>query len=70
MTYCALLCLVLSEAWRPRRTIKFASWGAEEFGIMGSGEWIEVGARRGLKGLRARACVVGEGVDASLNRLK
>ena len=25
----------------PRRTIKFACWGAEEFGIIGSSEWVE-----------------------------
>jgi len=27
--------------WRPSRTIIFASWGAEEHGIMGSAEWVE-----------------------------
>ncbi|XP_013925074.1 PREDICTED: putative N-acetylated-alpha-linked acidic dipeptidase [Thamnophis sirtalis] len=27
--------------WRPRRTIIFASWDAEEFGLMGSTEWAE-----------------------------
>ncbi|MFN0132973.1 MAG: M20/M25/M40 family metallo-hydrolase [Phycisphaerales bacterium] len=26
---------------RPRRTIIFAAWGAEEFGIIGSTEWVE-----------------------------
>jgi N-acetylated-alpha-linked acidic dipeptidase len=26
---------------RPARTIKFCAWGAEEFGIIGSAEWIE-----------------------------
>ncbi|HMN97767.1 MAG TPA: M28 family peptidase [Phycisphaerales bacterium] len=32
--------------WRPRRTIQFAAWGAEEFGIIGSTEWCEAhGAR-------------------------
>ncbi len=29
------------EAVRPLRTIKFAAWGAEEFGIIGSTEWCE-----------------------------
>ena len=28
--------------WRPRRTIIFASWDAEEFGLLGSTEWAEV----------------------------
>src|SRR5690606_12184490 len=29
---------------RPRRTIIFAHWGAEEFGIIGSTEWCEANA--------------------------
>jgi N-acetylated-alpha-linked acidic dipeptidase len=29
------------EGIRPRRTVVFAAWGAEEFGIMGSTEWVE-----------------------------
>ena len=31
-----------SVGWRPRRTIVFASWDAEEFGLLGSTEWAEV----------------------------
>lgn len=31
---------------RPRRTIVFAAWGAEEFGIIGSCEWVEAEAER------------------------
>uniref|UniRef100_A0A0K2SWR0 Glutamate carboxypeptidase 2like [Monodelphis domestica] n=1 Tax=Lepeophtheirus salmonis TaxID=72036 RepID=A0A0K2SWR0_LEPSM len=27
--------------WRPRRSILFVSWGAKEFGLLGSTEWIE-----------------------------
>jgi len=27
--------------WRPRRTIVFCSWGAEEYGLIGSYEWME-----------------------------
>ncbi|ETE57459.1 Glutamate carboxypeptidase 2, partial [Ophiophagus hannah] len=30
------------EGWRPRRTVIFASWDAEEFGLMGSTEWAEI----------------------------
>lgn len=30
------------SGWRPRRTILFASWDAEEFGLLGSTEWAEV----------------------------
>lgn len=32
---------LLKEGWRPRRTIMFCSWGAEEFNLIGSTEWIE-----------------------------
>ncbi len=28
--------------WRPRRTIVFCSWGAEEYALTGSYEWVEV----------------------------
>ena len=31
--------------WRPRRTIKFCSWGAEESGMIGSTEWVEENER-------------------------
>lgn len=27
--------------WRPERSILFCAWGAEEFGIIGSSEWVE-----------------------------
>jgi N-acetylated-alpha-linked acidic dipeptidase len=27
--------------WRPKRTIKFALWDGEEFGLVGSTEWVE-----------------------------
>ncbi len=28
--------------WRPRRSIVFCSWGAEEYALIGSREWVEV----------------------------
>ncbi|XP_033635312.1 putative N-acetylated-alpha-linked acidic dipeptidase [Asterias rubens] len=31
----------VKDGWRPRRTIMFASWGAEEYGLIGSNEWVE-----------------------------
>uniref|UniRef100_A0A0B7B9R7 Peptidase M28 domain-containing protein n=1 Tax=Arion vulgaris TaxID=1028688 RepID=A0A0B7B9R7_9EUPU len=33
--------LVKRGVWRPRRTIVFCSWGAEEYGLVGSTEWVE-----------------------------
>lgn len=33
--------LVKNGQWRPRRSILFISWGAEEYGLMGSYEWVE-----------------------------
>lgn len=29
------------QGWRPKRTLKFALWDAEEFGLVGSTEWVE-----------------------------
>ena len=33
------------QGWRPKRTIVFASWDAEEEGLIGSTEWVEAHAR-------------------------
>uniref|UniRef100_A0A8C2AAZ7 Aminopeptidase NAALADL1 n=1 Tax=Cyprinus carpio TaxID=7962 RepID=A0A8C2AAZ7_CYPCA len=35
----------VEPGWRPRRTLIFASWDAEEFGLLGSTEWAEDHAR-------------------------
>ncbi|KAI8337463.1 hypothetical protein BC941DRAFT_452316 [Chlamydoabsidia padenii] len=32
---------LLKTGWRPRRTIILASWDAEEYGLVGSTEWVE-----------------------------
>lgn len=32
---------LLKEGWRPRRTIKLCNFGGEEFGLIGSVEWME-----------------------------
>ncbi|KAL9542508.1 hypothetical protein MBANPS3_008580 [Mucor bainieri] len=32
---------LLKTGWRPRRTIVLASWDAEEYGLIGSTEWVE-----------------------------
>ena len=31
----------IRTGWRPRLTIKFCSWGAQEPGLIGSNEWVE-----------------------------
>ncbi|XP_028904413.1 N-acetylated-alpha-linked acidic dipeptidase 2-like isoform X2 [Ornithorhynchus anatinus] len=36
---------MVQGGWRPKRTIIFASWDAEEFGLLGSTEWAEENAR-------------------------
>jgi len=33
--------VLLHQGWRPRRTIVFCSWDAEEEGLIGSTEWVE-----------------------------
>ncbi|EFH54255.1 hypothetical protein ARALYDRAFT_485877 [Arabidopsis lyrata subsp. lyrata] len=33
--------MLLNSGWRPRRTILLCSWDAEEFGMIGSTEWVE-----------------------------
>jgi N-acetylated-alpha-linked acidic dipeptidase len=35
---------LLRQGWRPKRTIVFASWDAEEEGLIGSTEWVEQNA--------------------------
>uniref|UniRef100_H2Z2R7 glutamate carboxypeptidase II n=1 Tax=Ciona savignyi TaxID=51511 RepID=H2Z2R7_CIOSA len=32
---------MVKQGWRPRRTLVFCSWGAEEYGLIGSTEWVE-----------------------------
>nr|XP_033808392.1 putative N-acetylated-alpha-linked acidic dipeptidase isoform X2 [Geotrypetes seraphini] len=32
---------LLKDGWRPRRSIIFCSWGAEEYSLIGSTEWVE-----------------------------
>uniref|UniRef100_A0A452VI90 glutamate carboxypeptidase II n=1 Tax=Ursus maritimus TaxID=29073 RepID=A0A452VI90_URSMA len=51
------------EGWRPRRTILFASWDAEEFGLLGSTEWAEENSRllqeRGVAYVNADSSIEG-----------
>ena len=36
---------MLKQGWRPRKTLMFCSWSSEEYGLIGSTEWAEVGIR-------------------------
>jgi N-acetylated-alpha-linked acidic dipeptidase len=36
-----ILQALTTDGWKPRRDILFASWDAEEFGLVGSTEWVE-----------------------------
>lgn len=38
---CRALGSAYKNGWKPRRTIKYASWDAEEYGLVGSTEWAE-----------------------------
>ena len=35
------LAILQRQGWKPKRTIKFAFWDGEEFGLLGSTEWAE-----------------------------
>ena len=37
--------VMLKSGWKPRRTIKFCSWAAEEYALIGSTEWVEDNAK-------------------------
>lgn len=68
---------MLQTGWRPRRTIILASWDAEEYGLIGSTEWVEDNVEW-LKGeaaayINCDAAVAGpffaSGATPSLNKL-
>jgi N-acetylated-alpha-linked acidic dipeptidase len=42
---CRALGAAVKAAWKPRRTILYASWDAEEYGLVGSTEWAEEHAK-------------------------
>jgi N-acetylated-alpha-linked acidic dipeptidase len=41
---CRALSSAVKSGWKPRRTIVYASWDAEEYGLVGSTEWGELNA--------------------------
>ena len=36
------LSVLRANSWRPGRTLVLCSWDAEEYGLIGSTEWVEV----------------------------
>jgi N-acetylated-alpha-linked acidic dipeptidase len=41
MEMCRALGSAVKNGWKPRRTLMYASWDAEEYGLVGSTEWAE-----------------------------
>ena len=41
---CRALGSAVNQGWKPRRTLKYASWDAEEYGLVGSTEWCDQNA--------------------------
>ncbi|CAG2110485.1 unnamed protein product [Medioppia subpectinata] len=56
---------LLTDGWRPRRSIIFCSWGAEEFNLIGSTEWIEENMKilhgRAIAYINSDIVVIGNG---------
>ncbi|XP_066957669.1 N-acetylated-alpha-linked acidic dipeptidase 2-like [Macrobrachium rosenbergii] len=54
---------LMKRGWRPRRTLIFCSWGAEEYGVIGSSEWVqehvEKLAERSVMYINTDVCVSG-----------
>ncbi|KAL6984725.1 Lysosome-associated membrane glycoprotein 1 [Sarracenia purpurea var. burkii] len=57
------------RGWKPRRTIVFCNWDAEEYGLIGSTEWVEENremiASRVIAYLNVDSAVYGAGFQAS-----
>ncbi|CAK9172715.1 unnamed protein product [Ilex paraguariensis] len=57
------------KGWKPRRTIVFCNWDAEEYGLVGSTEWVEenreILASRAVAYLNVDCAVTGAGFHAS-----
>lgn len=67
----------MKTGWKPRRTILFATWDAEEWGLIGSTEYVEDDSLRLMKGavayfnqdVAAQGAVFGGGGSPSLRQL-
>ncbi|KAG6431736.1 hypothetical protein SASPL_109819 [Salvia splendens] len=57
------------KGWKPRRTILFCNWDAEEYGLIGSVEWVEENRQmlesRAVAYLNVDVAVSGPGFDTS-----
>jgi N-acetylated-alpha-linked acidic dipeptidase len=64
---CRALGAAVKSGWKPRRTIAYASWDAEEYGLVGSTEWAELNAiemdRRLAMLLNVDSAVSGKDLD-------
>lgn len=64
---CRALGQAAKEGWKPRRTVVYASWDAEEYGLVGSTEWAEQFAgdidRKAAMMLNVDAAVSGPELD-------
>ena len=52
---CRAIGAAVKGGWKPRRTLVYASWDAEEYGLVGSTEWAEEHAREDRSKGRAPA---------------
>lgn len=53
---------MMKEGYRPRRTIVFGSWDGEEYGLLGSTEWVEE-----HKNVLGNHCVAYINIDAAIS---
>ncbi len=65
---CRAIGAAVKAGWKPRRTLVYASWDAEEYGLVGSTEWVEEHAsdidQKALMLLNVDSAVGGPEVDA------
>lgn len=66
---CRAIGSAVKSGWKPRRTLLYASWDAEEYGLVGSTEWAEEHARtlgdRAVLLLNVDSAVSGRELEAS-----
>ncbi|MGO9468895.1 MAG: M28 family metallopeptidase [Isosphaeraceae bacterium] len=65
---CRAIGSAVKDGWKPRRTLVYASWDAEEYGLVGSTEWAEEHARtlgeKAVLFLNVDSAVSGRDLDA------